>query len=215
MPIWDIVNGGDLSMITSLDFSEAEKRFGGPTYAVHRVDFHTELLRLHDRKGSDEKHDGSIVPPSSLHLSSTVVDCNTKDGIVTLADGTTHRADLIVGADGIHSVIRAAVLEDEEMSKPVPTGLSAFRFLIATDELKADKNLAQLLKWKSLGATTLVDSQEKPNGERIQERHIIWYDCQEYVKILVLRSSKSLIDWQRRSTELRRISPHSSRRVAR
>jgi salicylate hydroxylase len=182
MPIWDIVGGGDLSLVASLDFSDAEKRFGGPTYAVHRVDFHTELLRLHNgmvSHDSDDQRDGSVVPPSSLRLSSTVVDCNTKDGVITLADGTTHRADLIVGADGIHSVIRTAVLEDEELSKPVPTGLSAFRFLIGTDELKADKNLAKLLKWKSPGATTLVDSQEKPNGERTQERHMIWYDCQE------------------------------------
>ncbi|KII85366.1 hypothetical protein PLICRDRAFT_116157 [Plicaturopsis crispa FD-325 SS-3] len=45
-----------------------------------------------------------------LEFNSRVVDVDATAGAVTLADGTTHSADIIVGADGLHSTVRSAVL---------------------------------------------------------------------------------------------------------
>lgn len=170
MPLWDVVDGTSLARLISLDFSNAELRFGGPTFGVHRVDMHNELLRL----ALDGQEATSV-----LRLSSRVVSCDAEEGIVTLADGSTHTADLIVGADGVHSVLRDVVVDDGKVSAPTPTGLSAFRFLISTEVLTADEKLVELLKWKTPGATTLGDSRVAASGQKVQERHMIWYDCQE------------------------------------
>ncbi|KAF2154568.1 FAD/NAD(P)-binding domain-containing protein [Myriangium duriaei CBS 260.36] len=57
---------------------------------------------------------------------------------VRLNDGRTIHADLIIGADGVHSVVRPAVV-DAEKHKPVATlGRNAFRFMIPTETLQND-----------------------------------------------------------------------------
>ncbi|MFG1607786.1 FAD-dependent monooxygenase [Actinoplanes sp. NPDC049265] len=48
------------------------------------------------------------------------------DGVLTFADGSTIRADAVVGADGLRSVVRAAVTPD----RPEPSGWVAFRAVL-------------------------------------------------------------------------------------
>lgn len=150
-----------------MDLSDSAKRFGFGTFAVHRVDMHNELLRLAQEP---EQGNGKVV---ELNLSSRVVDANSEDGWIQLEDGSKHFADLIIGADGIHSVIKPLVLGSLQV-KAIPTGFSAFRFLISTKKMRDDPAAADLLKWKTTAAKTLVD----PN-DPIPERHMMWYDCQE------------------------------------
>ncbi len=131
--------------------------------AVHRVDLHNELLRL--------ALDGQNA--ATLRLGARVIKVTAEEGIVWLDDGSVHQADLIVAADGLRSVIRSAVLKQE--SKPSPTGLSAFRFLIPTKKLESDHALRELLKWKVQGLTIIADTTDTTN-----ERHLVWYSCQGY-----------------------------------
>ena len=55
-------------------------------------------------------------------------------GIVTLQNGKTFEADLVVGADGIHSALRPLVLGKEVM--PKPTGSSCYRLMMSSQSLK-------------------------------------------------------------------------------
>src|SRR4051812_44064880 len=73
---------------------EMRRRFDAPYMMAHRPDLHQALI--------------SKVPTSAVHLNKTCVSvANTSDGATaTFADGTTIEADAIVGADGIHSVVR-------------------------------------------------------------------------------------------------------------
>ncbi|PPQ96666.1 hypothetical protein CVT26_010291 [Gymnopilus dilepis] len=61
----------------------------------------------------------------------------------TLDSGETLRADLLLGADGIRSIVRQYILQAED--KPVPTGDCAFRAVIPTESFKEDLELQSLL----------------------------------------------------------------------
>jgi len=163
--VWETLDGTTLSKIASIDLSDAEERFGSPVMTVHRVDLHTELMRL-------ALDDTDSTKPVVLNLGSKVVSADAEAGTVLLENGTLHRADLIIAGDGIHSVLKECVL-GKDMVKPITTGLSAFRFLIPTTSLKNDPKLSEVLKRKAPGVTVLADTKEV-----ITERHMLWYDCQ-------------------------------------
>ena len=164
--VWHTLLGNALRRASSIDLSTAEERFGASAWAVHRVDLHNELLRLatsEDTKGSK---------PAVLRLGAQVVSAST-EGTITLLDGSRHTADLIVAADGLHSILKGTIL-GREIEGPSPAGLSAFRFLIDTSVLEHDANLAALLEAKGPGAAILIDT-----NETVSERHMMWYPCRE------------------------------------
>ena len=173
---WDTVDGTTLEPIVSLNLEDAEERYGAPLMSIHRVDLHNELLRLATIQDSHENE----APKVRLLLNSRVVEASADEGSVTLVDGSVTKADLVVAADGVHSMLRDVVL-GQEAPKPSPTGLSAFRFLIPTDSLREDPQLMEFLKWKCEGPTILADTREVQ-----RERHIVWYDCQGWAFILFL-----------------------------
>ena len=163
MLVWESVHGTTLDRISAVDFRDAVEKYGAQPMAVHRVDLHNELLRL----ALDGDHG------ASLHLGARVKKANAEEGIIELENGSVHQADLIVAADGLHSVLRSAVLK--QVSQPSPTGLSAFRFLLPTETLESEPALKELLDWKVQGSTIVADTTDTVN-----ERHLVWYSCQEY-----------------------------------
>ncbi|KAJ6625157.1 FAD/NAD(P)-binding domain-containing protein [Mycena sp. CBHHK59/15] len=82
-----------------------------------RSDLHDELKRLAIGEGEG--------PPAKLHLGSKVLACDPEEGTLTLGNGEAIHADLILGADGIHSVIRTSVLGYAQ--KAPASGVSCFR----------------------------------------------------------------------------------------
>lgn len=84
-------------------------------YGVHRADL-IEVL-------------GSAVPASSVHTGHRLVRIAQDASGVDLefANGATFRADAVIGADGIHSVVRPSVVPD---SAPVSSGAAAYRALV-------------------------------------------------------------------------------------
>ena len=171
---WDTIDGVTLENLASLDLEDAETRFGAPLMTVHRVDLHNELLRL------ATIGDSSDGPTVQLQLNSKVVRANAEEGTVLLADGRTEKADLVVAADGVNSILRGAVLE-HEAPEAIPTGLSAFRFLIPTKEFVDDPQLLASFRKQCKGPTIIVDPCDLRG-----ERHLIWYDCQGWVDCLPL-----------------------------
>jgi len=86
---------GDL--LLSLSTADLERRHGAPTVVVHRADLQQALLDALPR--------GTVRLGASceaLAQDATGVD-------VRFADGSCTRAALVVGADGLHSVVRAAL----------------------------------------------------------------------------------------------------------
>jgi salicylate hydroxylase len=64
-------------------------------------------------------------------------------GVVTLENGKELRGDVIIGADGIKSQVRASLFGDNITAKP--SGHSAYRGLIPGDKVLADPELAYLM----------------------------------------------------------------------
>lgn len=156
-----------MKRVASLDLSMAEEKFGAACWAVHRVDLHNELLRLATTE------DATDSKPVTFRLGAQVVDASL-DGSIELKDGSRHAADLIVAADGLHSILRDAVLTHDTKA-PSLSGLSAFRFLMDTKVLKDDAKLAQLLEARGPAFAILIDAKEI-----ISERHMVWYSCREW-----------------------------------
>jgi salicylate hydroxylase len=102
-----------------------EARFGFPHYQIHRADLLQMLVRA--------------LPPDRLHLGRRLVGFDD-DGarvIARFANGEVATADLLVGADGIHSTVREALLGPEH---PRFTGCVAYRGLVPAARL-ADLDL--------------------------------------------------------------------------
>jgi 6-hydroxynicotinate 3-monooxygenase len=89
-----------------------EERYGAPYLLMHRGDLHAALC--------------SAVPEECIARDKTLVGLEQDGTRVTMrfADGTTARADALVGADGVHSIVREWMLGPEE---PRFTGRVAYR----------------------------------------------------------------------------------------
>jgi salicylate hydroxylase len=95
------------------------RRFGAPYYTLHRADLHGGLL--------------SLIPPERVHLAGRCVAVTqTADTArLHLSDGTTVVADLVVGADGIHSVVREQLASD----RPRYSGQTIYRGLVPAERV--------------------------------------------------------------------------------
>ena len=98
--------------------ARAEARFGAPYYHVHRADLLNVLL-----SGLGDAH---------CHLNARVTRFEQDaDGVaVTLADGRAFAGDVLIGADGIHSTVRAQLFGAEH---PRYTGNVAWRGLLPAE----------------------------------------------------------------------------------
>lgn len=89
-----------------------EELYGERTYTVHRADLLNAVR--------------SAVPDEWIRLGArcTSVDAGPDGVVLRFADGGRVDADVVVGADGVHSVVRRAVAEP---APPEYSGLCAFR----------------------------------------------------------------------------------------
>jgi salicylate hydroxylase/6-hydroxynicotinate 3-monooxygenase len=89
-----------------------ESLFGAPYLCMHRADLHEALA--------------SVLPEEIIHLNKKLVGLEQHAGQVTLAfdDGTRVRADAVVAADGVHSVVRDIIIGPDA---PIHKGRIAYR----------------------------------------------------------------------------------------
>jgi 2-polyprenyl-6-methoxyphenol hydroxylase-like FAD-dependent oxidoreductase len=102
--------GSDGSLIAASDTEELEARYGAPLALVHRGDL----------------QEGLLAAGGPVRFGTTVADVD-EAGSVTLDDGETVAADVVVGADGIQSAVRRRMLGDGE---PIPSGYVAYRSVV-------------------------------------------------------------------------------------
>lgn len=117
-----------------------EAEFGAPHYTLHRADLHRIL--------ADQ------VPAGSVHLGLRCTGfAEDADGVrIDFADGTSRRADVLVGADGVHSVVRRALAGDE---RPVFAGTAAVRGVVPA-ELVPDLSAEHMYIWTGPDARVLA-----------------------------------------------------------
>lgn len=96
--------------ITSVDLGEPFlERYGHPYIVMHRVDLHRALL------------EACVAHPNIELETSKQVETLEEGGdlvIVRCADGTEYQSESLIGADGLHSVVREEVVGDELVHTP-------------------------------------------------------------------------------------------------
>ena len=113
---WEFRRWADGTVLSSENLSAAcERLYGEHTYTAHRAD----LLRVI----------ASRVPADSIELGRKCTGLDFRRGALRLdfADGQCAEADVVIGADGVHSLVRAAIFG---VSPATYSGICAFRALV-------------------------------------------------------------------------------------
>lgn len=107
-------------------------RYGAPYYTLHRADL-LEVL-------------GRTLPDTSLRLGIRCVGVEAGDrgAVARFDDGSEAEADVVVGADGIHSVTRSSLFGDE---KPRFTGCICWRGLVPIEAVPKGISIADGTAW--------------------------------------------------------------------
>ncbi|MFF7458220.1 3-hydroxybenzoate 6-monooxygenase [Kitasatospora sp. NPDC008115] len=115
------------------------ERFGGPYAVVHRRDLHNPLLAACRESGDVE-----LVPGAPVQRFT-----QDADGVsVTTADGRTFTGDLLVGADGIRSTVRAQLLDDGPLR---PCGHTIYRTLVPMERVPSRLRRNAVTLWAGPG----------------------------------------------------------------
>jgi 2-polyprenyl-6-methoxyphenol hydroxylase-like FAD-dependent oxidoreductase len=109
-----------------------ESLFGAPYLCMHRAELHKALA--------------AVVPENNVHLNKKLVGLEQRAGQVTLAfaDGTHAQADAVVGADGVHSIVRDVIIGPDA---PLHKGRIAYRAIFSSSLLKGVDIGSSRTKW--------------------------------------------------------------------
>src|SRR5436305_9295578 len=102
---------GDTGEVTR-ELPMPESLYGAPYLCMHRGDLHDALA--------------SVLPADIIHLGKKLVGLDQAGGQValTFADATKASADAVIGADGVHSVVRDIIVGPDA---PIHKGRIAYR----------------------------------------------------------------------------------------
>ncbi|WP_370181589.1 FAD-dependent monooxygenase [Rhodococcus wratislaviensis] len=130
---WD--TGAETSRLPMGD--SAEQQYGAPQLTMHRGDLMTALENR--------------LPSGVVEMGRRV--SGAADGRIEFTDGSAVSADVIVGADGIHSAVRTSLLGREQ---PTFTGVVAFRAVVPTERVGNLPNLDCFTKWWGPNPSTQI-----------------------------------------------------------
>ena len=114
-------SSGNLISASPLGEAAIEK-FGCPYYHIHRGDLLALLIDAAEQQSGINLYTNARIENYS----------EASNQVAITADGTEYRGDFLVGADGIHSVVRSLLWGEE---KPTFTGNIAWRALVPASAL--------------------------------------------------------------------------------
>ncbi|KAF5875526.1 putative salicylate hydroxylase protein [Botrytis fragariae] len=175
-----VTSGNELVNSHVIEWSNTEEKYGFKSFYSHRVDLHTELKLL----ATGEEGEGK---PAVIYNRCEVVDYDTTNGSVTLADGTIKTADLVVGADGVHSAAVKKVVGYENPA--ISTGILCFRTLMPVQEIRDDPECAFFME--EMEGKLRMFTWPKHNHQKV-----VWYPCREneVLNIAVFCADKGDLD---------------------
>ncbi|OIW35674.1 FAD/NAD(P)-binding domain-containing protein [Coniochaeta ligniaria NRRL 30616] len=107
------------------------ERYGRPFYLAHRVDLHDALKRM----ATGEEGPGE---PVRVMLRSEVVAYDAEAPSITLSNGEIITGDVVIAADGLHSIAVETVLGHANPPQPQELYNGCLRFLIPAADIEAD-----------------------------------------------------------------------------
>ncbi|XMB48974.1 FAD-dependent monooxygenase [Pseudomonas fluorescens] len=126
--MWD--TGVETSRLEMSD--AAEQKYGAPQLTIHRADLLAALAE--------------VFPLGNVQFAKRAERVAQADDGITLyfKDGSQHRCDVLIGADGIHSVVRNALFGEEH---PRFTGVVAYRAVVPAEQVAHVPNIQAFTKW--------------------------------------------------------------------
>lgn len=118
--------------ISRMRRGDFKQKFGAPNLSVHRADLLEVLAGA--LRGTDIR----------LGLRAVAVEPNERGAVARFADGTTIEADIVVGADGIHSAVRTSLFGADA---PRFTGCICWRGMAETTATPRDIDVRDGALW--------------------------------------------------------------------
>jgi len=134
----DALNGREVTRVAT-GRPAFRERFKYPYIIIHRIDLHEVLLDACRRDPLIE-----LVPDAMVTGFEDRADAVT----ATTADGRSFQGAALIGADGIHSRVRAQLLADGD---PLPNGFMAFRTIVPMEEVSANVRRDVVALWAGPG----------------------------------------------------------------
>lgn len=172
---WEVLNGQTFERLALQKLDDIAHITGVDYWTVHRVDLHKELLRL----ALDANIGDHDTAPVKIHYGALVRDVDALNGLIYLADGSVHEADLVIAADGIHSTVRGCVVPSHLNNRAIETGMSAFRFLLPSEMLQARPDIMAVMRKKTGDTALLADTMNV-----VRDSYMVWYGCRGYVTLI-------------------------------
>jgi salicylate hydroxylase len=122
---------GEVLSIAPLD-PEMTEVYGTPYWLIHRPDYHRLL------------HEAAVENGCEIRVRSRVISVDESVPSITLKNGETLEADLIVGADGIKSIVRSHSVD--QTIAPRAYGECAYRATVPAELLLEEPDLAHFIK---------------------------------------------------------------------
>jgi salicylate hydroxylase len=121
--------------VTSIDLGEPfVARYGHPYIVIHRTDLHRALLDACAAHPDVTLETNRAITDIEDHGDTIVVQCG---------DACAYEADALIGADGLHSVVRKTLHDDE----PVPSEYVAYRGTIPFSQVTPHAGVDSMVMW--------------------------------------------------------------------
>ncbi len=119
---WEFRRWADGTILSAEDLAGCARRYGEHTYTAHRADLLDVIARA--------------VPDGTVRLGKRCsgLDIRATGPVLSFDDGEVVKPDVVIGADGVHSVVRGAITE------PAPatySGMCVFRALVPAEQAPA------------------------------------------------------------------------------
>jgi salicylate hydroxylase len=131
--IRDAADNRELGAVFTNEANVADILYGEPQWNIHRADYQQLLAK------------GALSYGAKILFNSEVTHVDVETNTVHLKDGRQFAADLIVGADGLRSAVRASIpaIADVEL---IPLDEKAYRCSVEKKIMQSNPNLSWLLE---------------------------------------------------------------------